>query len=225
MISSYFCGNNATGFGGAIYSHNSIQLLIQDNNLQSNNANNGGGLCGVFCSEVSAINNSFLENNAISSGSGLWLSACNINTLKNKFENNIAKSGRGTIFWKHTSGMNEPPEILERNQFLNNHALHGNTLATEAYDAVFSAHDHNYLLQLQSQNLLSYDDYDQPLNSISLQIIDFYGNFCPDDSFTTIKAGSISYSSCLDNVAQLSGSVIEQAVEGTVRTSFCICNS
>ena len=96
---NYFHDNSSSECGGAIYIENGSFEFIR-NNISSNYANSSGG--GLFCSNSMVVfdsNSVFYNRSGVTGGGVSALSCPNSSLTYNVFEENIADSSYGGIYW------------------------------------------------------------------------------------------------------------------------------
>jgi len=112
--------NTSDGKGGGFYlSHTAT---FSENLVHHNQAGSGAGgalIGGVGVGNMFIVNNKLCNNNASSSGGGLYLENCNANIIDNLIANNSSVGGGGMLIGTNSNSM------LLNNTLTNNYALNG----------------------------------------------------------------------------------------------------
>lgn len=184
--------------GGALFMRSSNMLTIADNLFSNNSAgsivgllfNSGGGLFSEDNDKVTIDNNVFFKNRAgtssggeYNSGGGLFVtSTTSLSVERNTFEECTALyGGGGGVLYVASSGVSVD---ASRNDFINNSALYGNDIATDAYALELDDTPPPYLLDL--------DTFSEQ-RSYSVRVVDLYGHTVSNQDALVTATASFSY--------------------------------
>ena len=95
---STFSGDNATMQGGGIY--NQLSLTIKNSTFSGNSAQNGGGIYNLTNHQLNITNSTFVNNNSIVNGGGVFTDGY-LTITNSTFSGNSANDGGGVFntFW------------------------------------------------------------------------------------------------------------------------------
>jgi predicted outer membrane repeat protein len=177
VTNASFFGNSASDSGGAVFS-------------------SGGGLDVTF---------SLFQGNTAFGGSGSaiwWLSRIQIITVTNStFNQNSALDGGGAVYWD--SPYEREPVGLILNAFLNNTALYGDDVATNARS-----------LSLGDNNAYNITQYSQFAPPVYVSAVDFYNQIVKTESTAYVVASLLYQAMCYESSGTVSGGTVQQLTQG-----------
>ena len=181
------------------YSDNT-NLFVRLSSFVSNFGGCGGAIYLSDTDAASLCNCSFTANVASrGSGSAVWLSASSgVSIAGNNFSANQAPSGGGTVYWE-VSEMTEPFRLSSANTFLDNFALYGSLVATDAMD-----------LKLDDGNNYYVTDYSSPIPPVNTYVVDYYKQVVKTESGTDVFASTLIDNRCFESIGYVTGDISEE---------------
>jgi predicted outer membrane repeat protein len=227
---SYFIFNHGVEMAGALWIELSLELIIDNSSFIQNRAPRGGAV-GINLVDSFDLNNSYFEKNLASqdaggvlfnngmaiiknttftrnmatdgSGSAMYLIATQSYFSQNRFINNSALQGAGTVYWQYRSLMPKPVE-LTTNIFLINEAAYGPDFATEGTK-----------LFLSQGNQYEVTDYTRSIPPLVMTLQDDYQQTIRTESSSVVDLSILQQYECYDHNGYISGGVIDQMENGT----------
>ena len=194
-----FVSNQASNVGGAMVIHLSSSLSIENNLFDTNSAANFAGAVAMYDLRylASVYNNTFNKNSAIYGSSIVMKSCSNSSFNLNKFSENNALVGGGTLYWIKGTSITSQTPLFINNKFHNNIVGAQLNMLDIATDAIMFVSNPHSLLFLDYGSLTPLSNKMTTVDAFG-QLLFFENNetmtnsLAPSQTSCGYNAGSVS---------------------------------
>lgn len=207
--------DNAADLGGSITSIDNARLVVTTSSYIGNFATteNGGAITILGSGTADITQSMFRNNTAGTHGSAIYMSHSRVNLTKNSFTSNVA-AGAGCVYWLvNTVNTDSTPPSLFKNTFVENTALYGLELATNAVSVEVIMGNNSF--RSNDLNVFVISAYNAPVPSFKVVLHDYYNQIVVTDSdaYTEISVVKDSYF-CNDDDGYVTGGTVERFLSG-----------